>query len=520
MQTLWNKVKSVFATKTDVNKKLDVNHVNLNGMTTTILAEVQAMAVNAIHYKRFFTTSDGGSANIPDKPTGTTNAGFVLEAICNRRNTAEDYRYVLLCYVQLQKPKIAWVTQQTTSITWNNLDTTLGTMSVDEGKTGTATTNRGLTAKNLKEIITNYLSQFEGNEKEVTFNTVNSSDGELASKRFVATYVSDEWAAATSALQKNKLEVDGSNASSTTTYNVLNAAAGGDNYDITSNEEIVTTYPNGQVAYKRTLEKFGSWVTSLINKRLNNWYGNEQEVVFNNVKVRQGINNAEIEVATKFQVSQEYEQIGNVKKIRAIEDKASYFGGEDLNSRIAIEHTNSGDYPSVFYYNLKGEGLNDSPSTGALPSDAHVFTMNWYNGTKGYIAQIAFSYNADKMWTRNKWGSSASWTDWKLMASASDSSTSEIKRYSGSSSVDYSYVGKVIVCNPTTYSAATSKSVSSWIGSCVPSTMITHGQSFILVNPSNVTYTITGLANGSYNLASNTALALVYLDDKYYRQSI
>jgi hypothetical protein len=188
MQTLWNKVKSVFATKTDVNKKLDVNHVNLNGLNTTILAEVQVMGVNGIHYKRFFTSSDDGSANIPDKPTGNSNAGFVLEAICNRRNSSNDFRYVLLCYVQGSKPKIAWVTNNTTSITWNNLDSTLGTMSVDEGKTGTATTNRGLTAKNLKEIITNYLSQFEGNEKEVTFNTVNSSDGELASERFVATY--------------------------------------------------------------------------------------------------------------------------------------------------------------------------------------------------------------------------------------------------------------------------------------------------------------------------------------------
>lgn len=175
-----------FATKTDVNKKLDVNNVNLTGVTTTILAEVQAMAVNGIHYKRFFTSSDGGSAKIPDKPTGTTNAGFVLEAICNRRNTDNDYRYVLLCYVQMQKPKIAWVTHTTTSITWNDLDTTLATMSVDEGKAGTATTKRALTAKNLKEIITNYLSLFEGNDKEVTFATVNSSDGELASKRFVA----------------------------------------------------------------------------------------------------------------------------------------------------------------------------------------------------------------------------------------------------------------------------------------------------------------------------------------------
>jgi hypothetical protein len=380
----------------------------------------------------------------------------------------------------------------------------------------------------LWNYIQSKISSVLGLTKDAYGGTATKATQDGSGNNIVNTYATktelqdsnDEWANATTSLDNGKLNVDGSNASSKTTYNVLNAAAGGADYDINNDEEIILTHPTGKVAYKRTLEKFSEWITSIINRRLNYWYGNEQEVVFDNVKVRQGINNAEIEVATKFQVSREYEQIGNVKKIRAIEDKASDFGGEDLNSRIAVEHTNSGNYPSVFYYNMKGEGLNGSPSTGALPSDAHVFTMNWYNGTKGYIAQIAFSHNADKMWTRNKWGSSASWTDWKLMASASDSSTSEIKRYSGSSSVDYSYVGKVIVCKPSNYSKDTSKSVSSWIGLCVPSTMITHGQSFILVNTSNVTYTITGLANGSYSLVSNTALTIVYLDGNYYRQSV
>lgn len=41
--------------------------------------------------------------------------------------------------------------------------------------------------KIVLNAIQYYLAQFEGNEKEVTFNTVNSSDGELTSKRFVAT---------------------------------------------------------------------------------------------------------------------------------------------------------------------------------------------------------------------------------------------------------------------------------------------------------------------------------------------
>lgn len=88
----------------------------------------------------------------------------------------------------------------------------------------------------------------------------------LIAKRFATktelSESSDEWAAATSALQKNKLEVDGSNASSTTTYNVLNSAAGGGNAEITDDEEIILTFPKGSTAYKRALKKFIEYLRS------------------------------------------------------------------------------------------------------------------------------------------------------------------------------------------------------------------------------------------------------------------
>lgn len=110
----------------------------------------------------------------------------------------------------------------------------------------------------------------------------------------------------------SKLNKDGSNADSTTTYNVLNAAAGGgsDEYSISDDEEIVLTYPTGYTAYKRTLAKFAEWIEDkvmpIINRKLNAWLGNEQEVVFDNVKVRQGVSSSEVEVATYYGIAQSY----------------------------------------------------------------------------------------------------------------------------------------------------------------------------------------------------------------------
>lgn len=126
--------------KTVIDKKVDIANASLEGQSTTILAQVQSLASSQIHYKRFYTTSDGGSANISDKPTGTTNAGFVLEAYCNRYVSSSDWRYVVLCYVQANRPKIAWIKNGDTSISWQDLNTntdTKVTQTADNSSTGT-----------------------------------------------------------------------------------------------------------------------------------------------------------------------------------------------------------------------------------------------------------------------------------------------------------------------------------------------------------------------------------------------
>lgn len=101
--------------------------IDITGKTTTILSLVKGL-INTSDYKksakyvRWFVTTDGGSSGISDKPTGTTNGGFVCEAICNRLVSATDYRYILRCYVQANtQPYTAIVAQNTTSIEWKGL---------------------------------------------------------------------------------------------------------------------------------------------------------------------------------------------------------------------------------------------------------------------------------------------------------------------------------------------------------------------------------------------------------------
>lgn len=72
-----------------ITKNVNMLNVNLDGMTTTILAQVKALkgvsADESIHYARFYTTTDGGSSGISDKPTGSsTNGGFMCEVTLNR----------------------------------------------------------------------------------------------------------------------------------------------------------------------------------------------------------------------------------------------------------------------------------------------------------------------------------------------------------------------------------------------------------------------------------------------------
>lgn len=169
-----------------------------------------------------------------------------------------------------------------------------------------------------------------------------------------------------------KLDLNGSNASSTTTYNVLNSAAGGGSVDFSNDEEIITTYPTGQVAYKRTLEKFGDWVLGIVNRKLNSWFGNEQEVVFNDVKVRQGIDSAEVQVATYYGISQSYYDK------EYIDDEVSALN-ESVDSKIGFEEVK----------NITNSGMATNAATSSLP------VTIFYAGSGGSIASIYKAYVAN-----------------------------------------------------------------------------------------------------------------------------
>ena len=149
--------------KTALDAKVDIANASLESQSTTILAQVQTLASNNIHYKRFYTKSDGGSANISDKPTGTTNGGFMLEAYCNRYVSSSDWRYVVLCYVQVSKPKIAWIKTGDTSISWQDLD-----KNTDTKVKATAKINDNV---NYKILATASASPTSGAATEAVYDT-------------------------------------------------------------------------------------------------------------------------------------------------------------------------------------------------------------------------------------------------------------------------------------------------------------------------------------------------------------
>ena len=82
------------------NAKVDLASINLDGQTTTLLAQVTALAAADKDYARFTCTYDGASSGISDKPTGNTNASFVCEAYRTRNYTAVSWRYQLVAYVK------------------------------------------------------------------------------------------------------------------------------------------------------------------------------------------------------------------------------------------------------------------------------------------------------------------------------------------------------------------------------------------------------------------------------------
>ena len=104
------------AMNTELGKKVDVASINLNGQTTTILAQVQALAAADKDYGRFSTDTDGGAAYISDKPV--SGMGFVCIAYRVRDYLSEDQYYVV-CYVHNDPdPYTALVNQNASAIAW------------------------------------------------------------------------------------------------------------------------------------------------------------------------------------------------------------------------------------------------------------------------------------------------------------------------------------------------------------------------------------------------------------------
>lgn len=103
--------------------KVNIESRDLSGKTTTLLAETKALVgSDPIQYDRWICKTDGGSSGISDKPTGSTNAGFVCEVFMNRFASTTDYRYKLICWVQGDNyPYIATIDYNTSSISWKQL---------------------------------------------------------------------------------------------------------------------------------------------------------------------------------------------------------------------------------------------------------------------------------------------------------------------------------------------------------------------------------------------------------------
>lgn len=99
-------------------------HLDISNTTITLLSRTKTLATHTppVEYERWVCKTDGGSSGISDKPTGSTNAGFVCEVFMNRFASTTDYRYILICWVQENNyPYVAIVNYNTSSISWKQL---------------------------------------------------------------------------------------------------------------------------------------------------------------------------------------------------------------------------------------------------------------------------------------------------------------------------------------------------------------------------------------------------------------
>ena len=102
-----------------LEKNAQVTPIDITDYSGTLLSKVKALGTNGTYKAIWFSRTDGGTANISDKPTGSNNAGFVCIATCNRWASNSDYRYYVECYVQADRTGYYGIVENgTSSITW------------------------------------------------------------------------------------------------------------------------------------------------------------------------------------------------------------------------------------------------------------------------------------------------------------------------------------------------------------------------------------------------------------------
>lgn len=123
---------------TDWAKKVNVASIDLTGQTADLLTLTKTLGTAGTDYARWTSKTDGGSANISNKPTGSTNASFVCEAICSRWASSSDYIYQLVCWVQgSTNAYVTTVANSSSSIIWGRAQPAVNDATLTIQKNGT-----------------------------------------------------------------------------------------------------------------------------------------------------------------------------------------------------------------------------------------------------------------------------------------------------------------------------------------------------------------------------------------------
>lgn len=120
-------------------KKVNVASIDLTGQTADLLTLTKALGTAGTDYARWTSKTDGGSANISNKPTGSSNASFVCEAFCSRWASNADYKYHLICRITDDvNPYIATIHNNSSSISWSRLRPTVNDATLTITQNGTS----------------------------------------------------------------------------------------------------------------------------------------------------------------------------------------------------------------------------------------------------------------------------------------------------------------------------------------------------------------------------------------------